>query len=170
MRRPYGQRPPNMETIPHEIVLDLNWTGFHGSDVDEVVPDFLTERVVRCQLQWQPSCEGPDSYRILITIGALAALVGNQFLSELGKDMYRWCKAGLGKIFRRKPNASGWTELHFKDAVVRVDAHPAEEVFADFWLALPELITKTDLSQSRLWTVEFDPSSKTPVLIPQPAD
>jgi len=146
-----------MNSVPHKITLDLRWGGFTGADVDEIMSEPPGENPIRCELESYPTCEGPHSYRIFVDIGILATLVGKPFLEEFGKDLYRWAKAGLGNVFRRKKSADGWTELRFKDKTVYVDDFPGDESFADCWLELPDLLEDSDLRSSDAWKIVTNP-------------
>lgn len=146
-----------MNSVPHKITLDLRWGGFTGADVDEIMSEPPGENPIRCELESYSTSEGPHSYRIIVEIGLLAALVGKPFLEEFGKDLYRWAKTGLGNVFRRKKSADGWTEVRFKDKTVYVDDAPGAESFADCWLELPGLLDATDLQSSDAWEIVTNP-------------
>jgi len=155
-----------MNSVPHKITLDLRWGGFTGADVDELMTEPPGENPVRCELESYLTCEGPNSYRIFIDIGLVVALVGKPFLEEFGKDLYRWSKAGLGSVFRRKKSADGWTELRFKDKTIYVDDFPGNDSFAECWLDLPELLETTDLDSSDAWEIVATPENKSASLVP----
>ncbi len=155
-----------MNSVPHKITLDLRWGGFTGSDIDEIMSEPPGENPVRCELESYSTCEGPNSYRIFIEVGVLVALVGKPFLEEFGKDLYRWAKAGLGNVFRRKRSADGWTELRFKDKTIYVDDFPGDDSFADCWLDLPNLLETTDLEASNAWEIVADSQTRTTRLEP----
>ncbi len=52
-----------MQSYSHTVTLDLNITGYDGSDLDAVVPHFMTERDTKLVLSWASSAEGPESFR-----------------------------------------------------------------------------------------------------------
>jgi len=145
-----------MENIPHNIICDLRWGGFNGTDIDEIMSDsnVVLNHGLRCEVSHDSCAEGPDSYRIYVVIGVLLTLITKPFLEELGKDLYRWCKSRLSNVFKRKNNGEGLTELRFEDVTIEINDHPSEDSFADCWLELPELITSQDLSKSKVWRLE----------------
>lgn len=151
---------------PYTIVVDLLWGGFDGKDVDDIRPDFVTDRPVRCQLQWAPSCEGPHSYRIYVEFGIIASFLLQGFFRELAKDIYRWSKSGLGRVFNRKPNGSGYAEIKFKDTKIVIPQHPSTPDFSDVWLGLPDAMETTNLSNSSEWVVSLDAETRKVTLVP----
>ena len=144
----------------HKIIVDLRWgggadNGFDGKDLEEVMSgDIVFDRDVVCHFAFASTCEGPDSWRIFIEVGVGVAFVSKGFMGALGKDVYGWSKDNLKKVFTRKRNGDGWAEIQFKDIVIEVAFHPSDDLFADIWLELPDLIEDTDFSRHKRWSVE----------------
>jgi hypothetical protein len=150
-----------MEEIAHSISLDLNVTGYSGSDLDEAVPHFMTERDTRVSLTWRPSAEGPESFRLIIEIAAgyAAGSFLKTFLQELSKDLYRWSKERLDPLFSKKGQASGNVSIELKD--VGVNYRPSsKEDLSSFFRELPKLLESVDPEEGARWKVKFDQSGE----------
>ncbi|MGE9268268.1 MAG: hypothetical protein ACQKBY_09235 [Verrucomicrobiales bacterium] len=146
-----------MSEINYEIVLDLRYGGFTGAQLDKLMDDpVVSEHPVSCQFAYSPTCEGPDSWRIIVTIASPFLIVGGSFLKKLGEDLYGWFKGQVKEVFTEKSNGDGYCELHFDDVFIEVGNHPSEEGFAEIWRQLPEALQAEDLSFSKRWYVSYD--------------
>jgi len=81
-----------MSQDKNEIELLLNSSGFSGDDVQELLPDFITERVTKVGLTWYPSVDGPESFTLIVTTGLLLAEFAKEIVKSLSKDLYDWSK------------------------------------------------------------------------------
>jgi len=104
-----------MENIKHRIYLELNNCGYDGSEINEILPDFITERKTVVGLTWEPSAEGPESFTLLIIITAGLSSIISAFLAELSKDLYQWTKSKLVPLFKKKKNPCGHIIFEIED-------------------------------------------------------
>lgn len=149
----------------HKITVNLRWgggpeNGFSGDDMETLMAsEIVVDRPVVCQFAFSSTCEGVHSWRIIVEIGVVAALVGKSFMDALGKDLYEWSRDYLKGVFAKKKNGDGWAELRFEDVRIMLPARPSDEEFADMWLELPGLIEAADFTGSEQWFLERDPKS-----------
>ena len=156
-----------MEKFPHTVTLDLNITGYDGSDLDRVVPHFMTERDTDLVLSWEPTAEGPESFRLIIEIAAGFA-AGNffkTFIQELSKDLYEWSKKKLSSLFERKRQAMGAVRIEFENVTVRYYSNGGKDIEALFQ-ELPNLIELVDHHENDEWRIEFDKSTTRWSIVP----
>jgi hypothetical protein len=150
-----------MDRISHTVTLDFNITGYSGSDLDAVVPHFMTERETNLALTWRPSTEGPESFRLIIDIAAgyAAGSFLKTFVQELSKDLYKWGKERLSPLFEKKDQALGNVSVEFEDITVNYYSGGGDDLNA-FFQELPELLETADPEQSAIWHVSFDRSEE----------
>lgn len=117
--------------ISHNITIEFNSTSYSGQDVQDVLPDFITEHPTLVGLTWVPSAFGPEAFFISITIGA-AVGVAQGFLSELGSDLYRWAKEKLLVILKKKKSPYGQLKISWVDIRVSIDIENMDELLDIF--------------------------------------
>lgn len=151
--------------IKHSVDLRFNSAGFTGSDLDELLPDFVTERDTNVGLTWYPSASGPESF----TLAVIAAVAVSAFVGEFGKklseDLYAWSKSRLSKVLSRKryPDCAiviklDDIELLFHDEQL-FDDPDAANLIADFFNAVPKLLLSINSTKGRFWIASHDRSS-----------
>jgi hypothetical protein len=107
------------EYIEHSIELTLNSSGYEGKDIDQVLPDFISDRPVRVGVAWAPSAEGPESLTLLIAVGIYAATkLAEGFMSELSKDIYTWAKTKILPLLNKKRYPTGHIIIKLKDVTL----------------------------------------------------
>jgi hypothetical protein len=151
--------------IKHSVDLRFNSAGFTGSDLDELLPDFVTERDTNVGLTWYPSATGPESFTLaVIAAVALSAFVG-EFSKKLSEDLYSWSKSKLSKVLSRKryPDCAiviklDDIELLFHDEQL-FDDPDAPSLLAGFFAAVPALLLSVNPAKGRFWIASHDRSS-----------
>ena len=142
-----------MGAIRHKIELKLNSTGFTGSDVDELIPPFMTDRKTQVGLTWYPSAEGPERFVLIITIFSAFDLVGKVFLEELSKDLFSWIKGQIQLLLKRKKCPYGLMRLKFNDIEIDFDTDGGED-----WTALldslPAILSSLDSAKGHEMIIE----------------
>ena len=91
-----------MNQTKNEVELLLNSSGFSGEDVQNLLPDFITERYTKVGLTWCPSVDGPESFTLIITTSLLLAEFAKEFVKNLSKDLYDWSKEKIIPLLKRK--------------------------------------------------------------------
>jgi len=150
-----------MENIEHNIYLELNCMGYNGSEINEILPDFMSERKTVIGLTWEPLAEGPEWFTLIVTISAPLSVIGIGFLTELGKDLYHWSKSKLLPVFKKKNCPVG--DIGFRvgniniSGLIEDDMEPLLKLFS----SLPDLISKIDsnLSEGEL-EIEYNVEKK----------
>lgn len=149
-----------MSQIFSSVVVELNSAGFRGADVDKLLPDFITERKTTVGLSWYSSVNGPESFSVLLTVGALwAAATGSGFLQALGADLYKWAKEKLLVVLRTKRHPDCYISIKFDDIEVffhedGLFSEPnAGDVLVDFFGQLPQLLGQIEPSASKVWEI-----------------
>lgn len=156
-----------MENIEHRISLALNNCGYDGSEIDEILPDFITERKTLVGLTWEPSAEGPESFTLLIIIAASLSSIITTFLAEFSKDLYRWTKSKLIPLFEKKNNPTGNVIFEISDVKVTYFSEGGEEL-SELFSSLQDILNKIDPSltegeweiqyaEEKEWVVEYKP-------------
>lgn len=150
-----------MKAIRHSITLDLNVTGYGGSDLDAVVPAFITERHTKLTLLWASSAEGPESFRLIVEIaaGIAAGSFVKTFVQELSKDLYEWSKEKLRPMFGSKTQSTGEVRIEFDHISVSYRSSGGKDLAA-FFRKLPDLLDSSDISDAEEWRVTFDASEE----------
>lgn len=138
-----------MKQVRHEIRLELHEQGYSGSDVDELLPDFLTEHPTVVGITWTSCANGPEAWYLMITIGAsiCSALAGG-FLAELSKDIYSWAKSKIIPLLERKHHPQGTVVITFGTSTVyaNIDDAPALALLLD---QLSDLLTQADCGKRK---------------------
>lgn len=143
----------------HTIDIRLNSTGFSGADVEDLLPDFITERETSVGLTWYRSANGPESFSILLTIYAALGVVAGEFIKELATDLYSWGKQKLLNNLRSKRYPDCYISIKLDD--VEVFFHE-EDLFTDpeagkvilnVFETLPSLLPLIDASKSKSWEI-----------------
>ena len=149
-----------MSHVYSSVVVELNSAGFRGADVDALLPEFMTERKTTVGLSWHSSVNGPESFSVLLTVGAmLAAATGSGFLQALGADLYKWTKEKLLVVLRTKRHPDCYISLKFDDIEVffhedGLFSEPnAGEVLLDFFEQLPKLLAQIKPTAARVWEI-----------------
>jgi hypothetical protein len=149
-----------MQYIEHTIELHLNSTGYKAEELQELLPDFITERHTVVGLTWYPSANGPESFTLAITIGILLAEFGKEFVKNLSKDLYEWTKNKIVPLLQTKNSPEGIVIIKFKDAEIRYfdESKFSEdtEKLSLFIQEIPHFINKIDSSVGANWSVRFD--------------
>ena len=146
-----------MEIPHHEIKLLLNSSGYKGSDIDKVIPDFFTDRDTIVGLVHIPAHNGPDSWVLNIIIGYALVKVSDSFISELAKDLYKWSKSKLTKLFNKKPNSDGAILLEFDDIKISCyEYYVGKDKLLEFPNEISRLIKAVDREKSKTWLAKFD--------------
>ncbi len=142
-----------MGKIPHKIELKLNNAGFVGSDIDEILPPFMTDRKTLVGLTWYSCANGPESFVLVVTIWSAFRLVGKTFIEELSKDLYSWVKSQIQPMFKKKNYPCGFMRLKYDDMEIDFHTDGGEE-----WLALlnslPAIIGSLDPSKGHEMIIE----------------
>ena len=157
-----------MENFEHRIYLELNSCGYNGSEINEILPDFITERKTLVGLTWEPSAEGPESFLLLIIITAGLSSMIKTFLAELSKDLYQWTKSKLIPLFKKKKNPSGYIIFQIGDVKISYFSEGGKEL-SDLFFSLPNLLSGIDNSitegeweieytKQKEWVIEYKPS------------
>lgn len=153
-----------MKDIDHHIYLELNCMGFRGSEIDEILPDFMSERPTYIGLTWQPSAEGTESFTLGIIIGTALSPVVMGFLTEVGKDLYKWVKSKLVPLFKKKGHPIGHINLEIGDIEISGLCEGIEETegLLKLFSSLPELVGKIDpnLTEGE-WEIVYNRKIKT---------
>jgi len=150
-----------MSYIHSSVEIQLNSAGFRGADIDALLPDFVTERKTVVGLTWHSSVNGPESFDVALTVGAVwaAAAVSSGFLEALGADLYKWAKEKLLSVLRTKHHPDCHISLKFDDVEVffhedGLFSEPnAGDILLDFFEQLPKLVLQVDPNRSRAWEV-----------------
>lgn len=151
--------------IKHSVDLRFNSAGFTGSDLDELLPDFVTERDTNVGLTWYSSATGPESFALaVIAAVAVSAFVG-EFGKKLSEDLYSWSKSKLSRVLSRKryPDCAiviklDDIELLFHDEQL-FDSPDASNVIAGFFAVVPKLLLSVNPSKGRFWIASHDRSN-----------
>lgn len=150
-----------MSYIYSSIEIQLNSAGFRGTDIDALLPDFVTERKTVVGLTWHSSFNGPESFDVALTVGAVwaVAAVSSGFLEALGADLYTWGKEKLLNVLRTKRHPDCHISVKFDDVEVffhedGLFSEPnAGDLLLEFFEQLPKLILQVDPNLSRAWEV-----------------
>lgn len=149
-----------MSQVKNEIELLLNSTGFSGDDVQELLPDFITERFTKVGLTWYPSADGPESFTLIITTSLLLAEFAKEFVKSLSKDLYDWSKGKIIPLLKRKNFPNGVIIVECKDAQIYYhelsDIKGENENFSTFIKELPDLLEKVDPNIGKNWEATFN--------------
>lgn len=154
-----------MKNLQHSIELRFNSTGYKGQELQEVLPDFITERDTTIGLTWYSSANGPESWNLVIKIaeGLLVTKLAEGFINELGKDLYSWVKTKLTSLLRKKNHPIGYIIFEFSDiqVVYELESLPNDhsENFAELFQQLPQILANIDPEKSAEWEIKFDPKS-----------
>ena len=148
--------------MEQSIELKLNSAGFKGEEIDEILPDFITERNTTIGLTWYPSVDGPESFTLIITVSILAAEFAKEFVKNLSKDLYSWTKEKVLPLLKRKQNPDGYViikladvEIHYHDQSL-FDEESGGLYYLDFLEKLPQLINAVDPSLGDRWEISFN--------------
>jgi hypothetical protein len=162
-----------MSYIYSSVVIELNSAGFRGTDIDALLPDFVTERKTTVGLTWYSSVNGPESFTVALAVGSFcAAAVASGFLEALGADMYKWAKHKLLSVLRSKRHPDCYISLKFDDMEMffhedGLFSEPnAGDVLLDFFEQLSNLVLQMDAHQSKTWEVSRDPTAGTWLIRP----
>lgn len=144
-----------MENIEHRIYLELNNCGYNGSEINEILPDFITERKTLVGLTWEPSAEGPESFTLLIIITASLSSMITTFLAELSKDLYQWTKSKLIPLFKKKKNPSGYVIFEIGNIRISYFSEGGEEI-SELFSSLSDILNKIDANKTEgEWEIEY---------------
>lgn len=162
-----------MSYIHSSVTIDLNSAGFHGADVDALLPDFATERKTTVGLTWHSSVNGPESFTVLLAVGSFCAVaVASGFLEALGADLYRWTKDKLLGVLRTKQHPDCYISLKFDDLEIFFHEDGlflqsnAGEVLLEFFALLPKMVLQIDPKLSKAWEISRDKSTGTWLILP----
>lgn len=150
--------------VRHAIEIKLNSAGFSGRDVDELLPEFITDRDTTVGLTWYSSANGPESLSILVAIYAAVSIVAGEFLKKLAADMYGWSKNKLLKTLASKRHPDCFISIKFDDVEVYFhevglfSSPNAGQVILAFFEELPGLLLKVDPMRCKLWQISRDVS------------
>ena len=149
-----------MQDFKCQIILELNSMGYHGEEINHILPDFMAERKTTIGLTWESSAEGSETFNLLIQIGILISIVTKGFLNELGKDLYGWVKSQLISFFQKKSQPVGRVRIEFEDVNVELFmefSQPKDyQFFAQFFLDLPVIISEIDPNFGYEWDISWD--------------
>lgn len=148
------------------IELRLNSAGYKGEEINELLPDFITERNTTVGLTWFPSVYGPENLTLVITVSIIVAEFAKGFVTELSKDLYRWSKSKILPLLKRKRSPYGQIVIQLLDASIYYDQGRLQEPsradkFAEFLNELPAIVTRVDSSLTKEWEAQFDESTAT---------
>jgi hypothetical protein len=160
----------NEKHISHRIELSFNSTGYKGKDIDDVLPDFITERNTSVGLTWYRSVEGPESFTLVIVISVLVAEIAKGFIGELGKDLYQWTKSKLIPLFKKKTYPVGHILVQMNDVgldyYIELSDDNSREELASFFKDIAYILAQMDASKGSEWVVEFNKENKSWILQP----
>jgi len=149
-----------MDYVSHSIELKLNSSGYRGEDVDEILPDFITDRNTTVGLTWYPSYEGPESFTLIIVVSIFAAELAKGFISELSKDLYEWSKSRLIHLFKKKNYPVGHILIKLNDleleCLIEPKAEKGDDRFLELFQVLPKVLDHTAPHQVKDWELYFD--------------
>ncbi|HQU81787.1 MAG TPA: hypothetical protein PKY59_01595 [Pyrinomonadaceae bacterium] len=149
-----------MSQEKNEIELLLNSAGFSGNDVEELLPDFITERYTKVGLTWYPSVDGPESFTLIITTSLLLAEFGKEFVKNLSKDLYEWSKGKIIPLLKKKNSPNGVIIVESANAQIYyhelTDLKENNENFSAFLKDLPKIITEVNPDIGKNWEVTFN--------------
>lgn len=150
-----------MSQIKNEIELLLNSAGYSGEDVQELLPDFITERYTKVGLTWYPSVDGPESFTLIITTSLLLAEFGKEFVKNLSKDLYKWSKKKIIPLLKRKSSPNGVIIIESANAQIYYHEltdikNENDEKFSVFLKDLPKIISEVDPNIGKNWEASFD--------------
>lgn len=129
--------------IEHSITLTLNSCEFRGNDVEEMLPDWITERPATVGLSWSPCALGPYSFLIIITISSfLIGTISQSFFNQLGADLYQWLKDKLRTNLAKKNYYNGSLCIEFDDVKIFVEFENRIEHAMEFVKELYPLMRK----------------------------
>ncbi|WP_156940932.1 hypothetical protein [Halomonas halodenitrificans] len=149
-------------SLQHSIEIRLNSTGYKGSDVDSILPEFITDRNTTVGLTWYPSANGPDSLTIYIAVVGFFSVFAGEFAKHLAGDMYSWSKEKLATLLRSKKYPCCAITIKLNDVEIffgdedLFDLPGAEEVVNRFFQELPNIIENVQPEESTLWRVSYD--------------
>jgi hypothetical protein len=145
------------EEPKYKIEILLNSAGYKGRDLDELLPEFITERDSQIGLFWQSSANGPESWIIVIGIVAIFSKVTDVFLDKLFEDLYEYSKSKLKKFFNKRPNNYGSIFVEFNDFKISCYGYyvPSDK-FLDFFSEIPNLVKFLDSEKGYEWFVKYD--------------
>ena len=148
-----------MSQTKNEVELLLNSSGFTGEDVQNLLPDFITERYTKVGLTWYPSVDGPESFTLIITTSLLLAEFSKEFVKNLSKDLYDWSKKKIIPLLKRKNYPNGViivecanAQIYYHDASNFKD----DDKFSEFIKELPDLLHEVDPNIGKNWEASFD--------------
>lgn len=152
------------QNVEATVFLRLNSVGFKGSDIDEVFPDFATNRQTTVGLSWAGTAEGPCQYILLIALSIPLTLITNAFLSELGKDLYKWSKSKLIPMLLKKRDTVGHISVEFPNITLYLFLEEVRkgdlEMIARLFEDLPKIVKRIDPSRKGEWSVSWDEKTK----------
>ena len=157
-----------MDEIPHVLTLTLSKAGYSGSDIDSVLPPFMSRRQTIVGLTWEPAAEGPDSFKLILEmVVAYGVLrIADGFLTELGRDLHVWSKQ-LKALFSQRTNPTGYIEVRTEDLYIwYLYEHLSGEDLDVILTSLSDLIKQADPGVSYEWQITLS-SEGVPAISPK---
>jgi hypothetical protein len=145
----------------YEIELLLNASGYKGSDIDNVIPDFFANGNTKIGLVQIPTHNGPESWVLNIVIASTLVKVGDTLLPLVATDLYGWFKGRIKKLFQKKKNSDGAILVMFHDLQISCyEYYVGKEKMSDFLKELPNLVKIVDKTKGSKWIAKFDEQSQ----------
>jgi len=145
------------------IELLLSTAGFRGRDLEDIRPDFETERDVSVGLKWYPSATGPETWTLAVAVGVPLAVFLNKFGDLLAADLYAWAKKKLAPFFASRTYPSGFLHIELGDIEFHC-SHPLEALSSTEFIAL---LKQADPSKAKEWHLEYDEAARTFTVRPE---
>lgn len=145
-----------MNTTTHPTIrLTLSTAGFKGADLDEVMPDFQTERDVSVALKWFPSATGPETWTLVIAAGMSLGGFLQKFGELIAEDIHSWSKKNLKSFFKKRPNNHGTLVIDLESITIYSDT-PIETIESGDLISVLSSIDPTEASS---WTIDYNPTT-----------